>query len=223
MLNMRVLLFGLLAMLANPAIAQRSEANNDDEIVVVGIRNGDRVVDVNFDKVWRNCAECKRALAKLKALAETYQEESELAALMAGGRHASDQAAMPSTIGTWQRSSANMGPTTVAGLAAARSAETSRFVYEHLYKKHVAPERAKMMNYMQSFLDQLTPHVVKAAEQERVERGARATLIGRGRTKVKAKRLQRTDVTDAVIKRLDAKDFTIVLPDPKPSASAARK
>ena len=219
---MRIFLASVLILgLAHPAVAQ--DTNPDEEIVVVGIRNGDRVVDVDFEKVWRNCAECKRALAKLKVLAQTYHDESELAALMAGGSHASDQTAVPSSIGTWQRSSANAGPTTVAGLAAARRAETSRVVYEHLYKKHVAPERTKMMNYMQSFLDQLTPHIVKAAEQERVERGARATLIGKGRTKVKAKRLVRTDVTNAVIKRLDATAFTIMLPDPPPNQSAARK
>lgn len=219
---MRLLTATLLLALAWPAAAQSSQPA-EEEIVVKGLRDGERVVEVDFDTVWRRCAECKRALTKLKALAETYREESEIAALMAGGGHQSEVGAAPSGIGTWQRSSANLGPTTVAGLAAARRAETSRALYQELHKKYVRPERMKMMNYMQSFLDQLTPHVVEATERERLERGAQASLIGKSRTKIKAKRLVRIEVTNAVIKRLDAKAFTIVLPDPPISTSAARK
>lgn len=87
--------------------------------------------------------------------------------------------------------------------------------------KHVVPERLNMTIHMRSFLDQLVPHVVAATEQERLSRGARASLIGERKTRLSAKRLVRIDVTDAVIKRLDAKKFTIELPDPP--AKEARK
>lgn len=218
---MRILIPFLALGMALPASAQ--SVGEEEEIVVVGIADGSKVVEVDFSKVWKKCAECKRALAKLDLLAKTYRDEKGLAALMAGGGHASEAGAAPSSIGTWQRSSAGLAPTTFRGLAAARRAESSRILYQELYKKHVAPERLKMMAYMQSFLDQLTPHVVEATEQERLERGARASLIGKARTKIKAKRLTRIDVTGAVIKRLDAKTFTIVLPDPPKATSAARK
>lgn len=219
---MRVFVAIIALGLADPVLAQQTAEPEDEAIVVKGLRNGSKVVELDFNKVWRRCVECKRALAKLDLLAESYREEKELAALMAGGAHSGGVAAS-SSIGTWQRSSANLGPTTVAGLAAARRAESSRILYEHLYNKHVAPERGKMMNYMQSFLDQLTTHVAAATEEERKEHGARASIIGKRNTKVNAKRLVRIDVTDAVITRLDAKDFTISLPAPPASTGAARK
>lgn len=216
---MRVLAVVSLLGLVSPALAQNAQSAEEEEIVVVGLRDGAKVVEVDFERVWRRCAECKRALAKLDLLAESYREEKELAALMAGGGVAGGRSAAPSNIGTWQRSSANLGPTTVAGLAAARRAESSRVLYRELDKKYVRPERVKMMNYMQSFLDQLAPHVVAATEQERKTRGARASLIGKRNAKVSAKRLVRIDVTDAVIKRLDAKTFMIVLPEPTETAA----
>lgn len=218
---MRIIPVILLLGLASPAFAQGAEPAEQEEIVIVGLRDGATVVEVDFDKVWRRCAECKRALAKLDLLAKTYRDELELAGLMAGGGVAGGSSATPSTIGTWQRSSANDTPTTAGGLAAARRSQTSSHVYQELAKKHVIPERMEMTAHMRSFLDQLTPHVVTATEQERLERGARASLIGERKTKLAAKRLVRIDVTDAVIKRLDAQEFTIELPDP--SAKEARK
>lgn len=211
---MRIFPVILLLGLAHPAFGQNAKPAEEEEIVVTGISNGATVVEVDFDKVWRRCAECKRTLATLDRLAKAYRDEMKLASLMAGGDVAGGSSATPSTIGTWQRSSANDTPTTFNGLAAARRGQTSRNVYSEQYKKHVAPERLKMMTHMRSFLDQLMPHVVIATEQEREARGARASLIGKLRTKIKAKRLIRIDVTNAVIKRLDAKDFTIKLADP---------
>lgn len=211
---MRISLMVLLLGLAVPALAQDAKPAEEEEVIVVGIRDGATVVEVDFDKVWRRCVECKRALAKLDVLAKTYRDELKLAGLMAGGGVAGGRSATPSTIGTWQRSSASDTPTTADGLAAARRRQTSSNVYGELATKHVVPERLNIMIQMRSFLDQLTPHVVAATEQERVARGVRASLIGKRKTKLSAKRLVRIDVTDAVIKRLDAKDFTIELPDP---------
>lgn len=218
---MRIFPVILLIGLASPALAQDAKPAEEEEITVVGIRDGAKVVEVDFDKVWRRCTECKRALAKLDLLAKTYRDELKLAGLMAGGGVAGGSSAAPSTIGTWQRSSANDRPTTVDGLAAARRGQSSSNVYGGLLNKHVVPERLNMTIHMRSFLDQLVPHVVAATEQERLSRGARASLIGERKTRLSAKRLVRIDVTDAVIKRLDAKKFTIELPDPP--AKEARK
>lgn len=212
---MRIFPMVLLLGLAQPALAKEANAADEGEkVVVVGIPNGAHVVEVDFNKVWKGCAECKRALAKLDQLAKTYRDELKLAALMAGGGIDVRRSATPSSIGTWQRSSANDTPTTWEGLAAARQDQASASIYREMTKKHVIPERLKMMAHMRSFIDQLTPHVVAATEQERVARGARASLIGERRAKINAKRLVRTDVTAAVIKRLDATKFTIELPDP---------
>lgn len=226
---MRLLAATCVLALAWPAAGQDSKPPPDEEVVVVGIRNGDRVVEVNFDKVWRTCAECKRALAKLDRLAKAYREEVEIAGYFSsGGGTAHCSRGTPNSVGTFQSSSAeptDMGrrtPQSVAdGLCAARLADTSSRTHSAISKKYVAPERAKLLGYMRSFLDQLTPHVVAATEEERVARGARASLIGKSRMKIKAAKLVRVDVTKAVINRLDSKGFTIVLPESV--ETAARK
>lgn len=216
--------------IGGPALAQEARPTDEEEIVVVGIRDGDRVVEVDFDKVWRNCAECKRALAKLDRLAAAYRDEVEVAAhLSSGGGTAHCSRGTPNSVSTFQRSSAEptdmrrRTPQSIAdGLCAARLADTSRRTHAAISEKYVAPERAKLLGHMRAFLDQLTPHVVTATEQERVARGARASLVGKLNAKISARKLVRINVTDAVIKRLDAKDFTIVLPEPV-NRSGARK
>lgn len=219
---MRAFVVCLSLILAGPALAQGPAVAGEEEIVVTGLRDGSKLVEVEFDKVWRNCAECKRALAKLDLLAKDFHDETETMKQMSQSRHQNDRSP-PSTIGTFQRSSNDLTPTTVGGLATARAMQRREVTSLELTRKYVAPERAKMMVHMRSFLDQLAPHVVAAAEEERKLRGAKASLIGKRNAKISAKRVVRIDVTDAVIKRLDAKPFTIALPDPAPSRSAARK
>ncbi len=204
----------------------RPKPSDDKAIVVTGIANGARVVEVDFDKVWKNCAECKRALAKLDKLAQAYRDESTVAREFSTGRACGG--ATPSPLVTFQRSSAEevggAKPKTLKslsdGLCAARSQDQSTRTYVALSEKYVVPEQGKLLGYMRSFLDQLAPHIREATEAERVANNASAGLTDAKRTKVSATRLKRIDVTAAVIGRLDAKDFTIVLPDPAPLGPA---
>lgn len=222
---MRIVASFLLIGLAAPVTAQ-APPPPEEEIVVTGIPNGAQVVEVDFDKVWQRCAECKRALKKLDRLAEAYRRERDVALLMgsgglAGGRSADAQT---SYVGSWQRSSAEpvgkyaLGPqafhTTSEGLALARREDTGRRTTQEMLNRYASPEMATLQGHMRSFLDQLVPHVVRATEEERIARGARASLVGKKGAKLSAKRITRIDVTSAVIRRLDAQDFTILLPDP---------
>lgn len=214
----------LLGLVAVPAGAQ-STAQPEEEIVVTGIPNGARVVEVDFDKVWRRCAECKRALVKLDRLAASYRSERDIAYRMGNGGPAGGQSSgtEPSYVGSWQRSSAEpvekyaLGlrafHTTPQGLALARRQESGRRTTQEMLNRYASPEMAILQGHMRSFLDQLVPHVVEAAEAERIARGARASLVGKKGAKLAAKKVTRIDVTDAVIRRLDAKQFTIALPD----------
>lgn len=226
--RMRIFTAIIALGMALPASAQQAE---EEEIVVVGIADGSKVVEVDFDKVWKRCVECKRALKKLDKLAENYRDELEVAGYFSSGGatgHCSGES--PASVGSFQRSSAEpvdlrrrTPKRIVDGLCSARLADTSRRTYAAVTEKYAVPERARLLAHMQSFLDQLTPHVVAATEEERVARGAKASIIGKRNAKLSARKLVRVNVTEAVIKRLDAKPFTIVLPDPQPSTSAARK
>ena len=104
----------------------------------------------------------------------------------------------------------------VGGLCADRMADSSGRTFDAMTKRHVLPQQARMLAYMRSLLDQLAPHVADATEAERVAHGATAGLTDKRRTKLAAKKLQRIDVTQAVIRRLDASDFKIILPNPPP-------
>ncbi|MEP7316154.1 MAG: hypothetical protein ABI667_05615 [Sphingomicrobium sp.] len=229
---MRILLGAIMIMgLAAPAFpqqppppqqqSQKQNLSDDDSIVVTGIANGSRVVEVDFDKVWKNCAECKRALARLDRLARNFRDERNTAAIFAnpGGNCRN---ARPSTAVTFQRSSAEpvgerarTANSITDGLCAARAEDRSRRTYESVAQKYVVPEQAKLMTHMRSFLDQLAPHLREATEAERIAHGASAGLTDTKRTRLSAKNVKRIDVTQAVIRRLDAKQFTIALPDPE--------
>ncbi len=214
--------------LAAPAFAQQSPSkSSEEEIVVTGIANGARVVEVDFDKVWKNCAECKRALLKLDKLARNFRDEREVAGTFATGASNCGNAT-PSTITTFQRSSAeNVGQSArsansiAGGLCAARARDQAARTHEAMTVKYVVPEQAKLLTHMRSFLDQLAPHLREATEAERIVHGASAGLTDTKRTRLNAKNLTRIDVTQAVIRRLNAKQFTIVLPDP-PKPGRAR-
>lgn len=229
---MRVLLGASIILgLSSPALTQsvsvpQTNPSEEKEIVVTGLADGARVVEVDFDKVWKNCAECKRALRKLDKLAQNYRDELTVAGLFAGsGGHCGN--APPSPLMTFQRSSADVvgePPRTVSslagGLCAARAEDRSKRTFEAVARKNVAPEQARLHAYMRSFIDQVALQVADATEAERVARGATAGLTDKKRTKLAAKNLKRIDVTQAVIRRMDATDFKIVLPDPPPRGPA---
>ncbi len=197
-------------------------------IVVTGIANGARIVEVDFDKVWKNCAECKRALAKLDKLAQAYRDESIAAREFATFPANRCNNASPSPSTSFQRSSAeavsSSKSTTLTsradGMCAARSEDQSKRTYAAVRQKYVIPEQGKLAAAMRSFLDQLAPHLREATEAERIANNASAGLTDAKRSRLSATRLKRIDVTQAVIRRLDSKAFTIDLPDPAPPGPA---
>lgn len=239
-------LFGTLIILAmaTPALAQRAgppprppvrpplqapappdKPADDKVIVVTGVANGARVVEVDFDKVWKNCAECKRALAKLDRLAQPYRDERHTA-LQAINRPAPPPGS-PATVGVSsfsQSSATDIGSVdeqrrtglvdVQRSVAGERQGDQTAFYYSELNRRFIRPEAIKLGTYTQSFLDQLAPHIAAATEAERIANNAQAGLTDKKRTKVSAKRLTRIDVTQAVIRRLDAMNFTIDLPEP---------
>lgn len=202
---MRIVPLVLLLGLAQPALAQSanpSASTADDEPVVIrGVANGATVVEVDFDKVWRNCAECKRALRKLDKLAQVYRDERQVASLFTSGP------------GSCQRTIAG-GRDIHQELCLARRTESSAATGQAVAERFVVPEQAKIIGYTRLFLDQLVPHVSEAIEKERVARGAAAGVMDPRRTKLTATNLKRIDATAAVIRRLDGMAFTIDLPDP---------
>lgn len=229
---MRIVPLVLLLGLAQPVSAQPANpptgTAEDEPIVIRGLADGATVVAVDFDKVWKNCAECKRALKKLDKLAARYREERNfMRVAQSGPAGCPNVAASPST--TFQRSSADAigesGPATrrdiVGELCAARAAESTRVTQQAIAERSVVPAQAQMLAHTRAFLDQLAPHVAAATEAERVARGASAGLTDGKRTTLSAKNIKRIDVTDAVIRRLDAMDFTIALPDPPPPGPAS--
>ena len=202
---MRIVPLVLLLGLAQPVSAQPANpptgTAEDEPIVIRGLADGATVVEVDFDKVWKNCAECKRALKKLDRLAQAYRDERQLVSLFTSGP------------GNCQRTIAK-GRDIAQELCLARRTESSAATGQAVAERFVVPEQAKMIGYTRLFLDQLVPHVREAIEEERVARGAAAGVMDPRRTKLTATDLKRVDVTAAVIRRLDGMAFTIDLPDP---------
>lgn len=225
---MRVLVAALiLTGSPQPAFAQQPRLSDDEPIVVKGLADGARVVEVDFDKVWKNCAECKRALAKLDKLAQNYRDELNTA-LDAVSLPAAPSESPPSVgVTTFTRSSATdirtwdkqrrTGPADVQrSISGERQGEQAQAYFNELNQRFIRPESVQLANHMRSFLDQLAPHVAAATEAERIANGASAGLTDKKRTKLYAKRLTRIDVTAAVIRRLNTMDFKIDLPEPVP-------
>ena len=223
---MRIVPLVLLLGLAQPVAAQSANppaSTADDEPVIIrGLADGATVVEVDFDKVWKNCAECKRALKKLDKLAQPYRDERNNLAITESGPAGCGNA-NASTLTSFQTSSADtvgggggpyVGRDIQGELCAARSADSTRTTRAAVAERYVRAAQRQMLLHMRSFLNQLTPQVALATEAERVERGAAAGLIDTRRTKLRAQRPKRIDVTADVIRRLDATAFTIDLPDP---------
>lgn len=236
---MRVLVGTLMIVgLASPAFAQQppppapgsqsSKLSDDKPIVVTGIADGARIVEVDFDKVWKSCAECKRALAKLDRLAEGYRSELDTALEAVNRPGASSRVAPAVGVSAFSRSSAtsveSWGEQIRTGqrnvhqsVTSERQRVQSQVYLNELNARFIQPEFQTLASHMRSFLDQLAPHLAMATEAERIAHGAQAGLTDKKRTKLAAKKLTRIDVTGAVIRRLDAMDFKIDLPEPVPS------
>ena len=85
---------------------------------------------------------------------------------------------------------------------------------DHLRKDtdELAQLRFDMTKLTAAFLAQLEPHARAAAEEEGAARSLAAVFDRNG--KRPAAKVREVELTDAVIRRLDSKTFTIVLPDP---------
>ena len=211
------------ALLAIPLPAAAATApNGDEQIVIIGVRDGSKVLEVDFDRVWKQCRECKRALAKLDELAKPYRQ--------AKGRLSRDRneyrvSASKENEGVppeeWpDRYNGRIDPpspmfapnaaTRDKGFRHARRIKSEDQFLVH-QKQDLTKQRFHATALMAKFLNQRDPYVAAAAEQERVARGAAAILHAGKKYKSDVK-YERIEATDAVIQRLDAMDFTIGLP-----------
>ena len=184
-----VLLAGLAA--GSAAFAQPTTRPLDEEpIVVTGRRDGGRVISVDFQRVARQCAECRRVLAEIEKLGAPYQIRKRQI-----GR---DILTMEESIQIHTR-----GNERQAKRFEERMPEHFRKDWIDLYVM-----RRDVSRLVAAFLAQLEPHVVAAAEEERRAQGASAVV--RMTRRAGAKRP--LEVTDAIIRRVDARDLKIVLP-----------
>ena len=200
--------------LAQPAVPTLEP----DPIVVVGIRDGTSVGMVDYDKVWRRCAECKRALAKLTALSKPYHVKK--------GQIGRDGAAYEEAATKGLRKDKGEKPVIMTETnsksfgsidSRARELQAGRLVAlipdsQRKDLEELQTIRFDMTKLTASFLAQLEPHARAAAEEERVARSLAAIFDRNG--KPPAAKVREVEVTDAVIRRLDSKTFTIVLRDP---------
>lgn len=182
-------------------------------IVVTGTRGGDRALSVDFEKVARGCAECKRILAKMGDLKSQYTIKKD--------QIARDRSAMAGSIAAHTSGSENRrGPKAPDGAdflnpnslepELSQSRRLVAKVPDHFRKDQndLALVRSNVSGQIASYLAQLEPYVVEAAEAERLKRNASVVLKANRR----AKKEKAVDVTQAVISRLNARQISITLP-----------
>lgn len=189
-----LILTTLITVIATPALAQADTAVSEPEpIIVSGVRKGATIGQVDFDKVWRTCAECKRALAQLTLLAKPYHLKK--------GEIVRDRESFEESVTKHARDP--------------RQAERFRERLPDIQFKDTSELRViryDMTKLMASFLSQLEPHTRDAVEAERTDRNLPAVF---GKTqKHPVPGLKKVDLTAAVIRRLNERSFTIDLPDP---------
>ena len=207
---MRLAIAIALAGSSASAFAQPAVPTIDpDPIVVIGIRDGSTVGMVDYDKVWRRCAECKRALAKLAALSKPFHVKK--------GQIARDSKSYKVSVAEHTRRAPPVDITkgeASGNVDAIHAGNFLRQLPDHQRKDvaELSTIRFDMTKLSASFLAQLEPHARAAAEEERAARSLAAIFDRNG--KPPAAKVREVEVTDAVIRRLDSKTFTIVLPDP---------
>lgn len=213
-MTLRIVSVGIAvaAFFAMPAAAQgQSEqppASESDTIVVTGRRDGGKLLAVDFQRVARLCAECRRMVAEIERAAAPYHTKKR--------EIARDRGMMYGSITSHSRSSGSSGafiqaPRTVEQIAADQQADRLKDRIPDVLKKDVAELgvlRREVGALTRDFLSQLAPYVVRAAEAERVERRASAVI----KLERRASRPRATDVTDAIIRRVDAMNPVLRLP-----------
>lgn len=190
-----------LLLMAAPASAGL-EAYSNDPIVIVGQRDGGTVLVVDVREVALRCARCQPALEELAILAEPY--------VQARGEMRRD---MESFAQTGQSHNRHVG-IQMSPISQDAKRERLQFMWDGLFKeqrKEVSGKRNEFRQQAKGYLLELAPHIVEIAEAERVKRGASAVVNSRRASVGKAKRV---DITDEVIRQLDAKPFIINLPRP---------
>jgi hypothetical protein len=209
-----------LALALSLAPSEPAERSKEQTITVTGVRDGATVLVIDFERVWRNCAECKRALNELDKRAEPYRAaKRELSREETAARQSVRQIARapaPSHNASWRRSS-EFDTYFKAGVLHA-ALQQHRFyeavaTHSEIARQRVTvPARSQAEVDIRVFLDQLVPLVEAAAEEERIERGA-ALVIEKKRKLPGSPKVERVDVTNAVIARLDSVPFTIRFPE----------
>ena len=188
------------------------QAGAEETIVVTGRRDGGLLLSVDFQRVARQCAECRRVLARIEKLATPYQVKKR--------QIARDRTTMIESVQIHAHGGAPGAEGSPAGDArsntpagrtqAGRAARLMDRVPEHFRKDEteLRTMRRDVSGLVAAFVAQLEPHVVAAAEEERRARGASAVV--RMTRRATANRPQ--EVTDAVIRRLNGRQITITLP-----------
>lgn len=198
------------------ASAQRAPpAAPEESLIVTGRRDGGRLLSVDFQRVARSCAECKRVLGEIEKRSAPYQVKKR--------QVTRDRNVMVESIGIHTRGGERRLPAGAIPAGAgfldpfagqpqnSRAARLMAGIPDHLRKDmaELGAIRADTNALVAAFLAQLEPEVVKAAEEERVKRGASGVI----RLKRRASRPRAVDVTDAIIRRVDARQLTFTLPE----------
>lgn len=194
------MLLAAMLLAASPAPIPAAAAAEDDPIVIVGRRDGGTVLIVDLKEVALRCAKCKPALESLHSLAAPYfrvrgemQRDFESLGEMnkAHNRHTGFQQ---------------------SPLALDAKADRLALIMDaffHHQRKELAGKRGDVARHVADYLRALAPHIVEIAEAERQRHGASAVVNSR---KAKVGKAKRIDVTDEVIRQLDAKPFTLGFP-----------
>ena len=197
---MSMLLAAVLLTASPPPTPPTAVAAEDDPIVIVGRRDGGTVLIVDLKEVALRCAKCKPALESLHTLAAPYfrvrgemQRDFESLGEMnkAHNRHTGFQQ---------------------SPLALDAKADRLALIMDaffHHQRKEIAGKRGDVARHVADYLRALAPHVVEIAEAERQKHGASAVVNSRRAKIGKAKKI---DITNEVIRQLDAKPFTLDFP-----------
>ena len=222
-----VLLAGLAA--GSAAFAQPAPSpSNEQPIIVTGRRDGGRLLSVDFQRVARQCAECRRVLAEIGKRSAPYKvkkgqlsRDQEATFDPNNGSIAQHVRGQQDRIGNpviipdgagFLNPFAGAPQQTRAGRLSSQARQS--FQKDQVELATIRGDTSKLVAH---FLAQLEPHVIKAAEEERVQRKASAVIkLERRATQARA-----VEVTDAIIRRIDAQQITFTLP-PAEGQSAAR-
>ncbi len=221
----RLLTFLAALALGSEAVAQPAppvpQAGAEETIVVTGRRDGGLLLSVDFQRVARQCAECKRVLGEIAKLSAPYQVKKRE---IIRDRNTMVESIQAHTRGGGRRLPAGAIPDGADFLdpfaGQPQNSQAARLmarIPDHLRKDQaeLGAMRADVNALVAAFLAQLEPEILKAAEDERVERGASGVI----RLKRRASRPRAVDVTDAIIRRIDGRRLTIVLPQAEAPAT----